>query len=318
MLRAMTKVPLMARETGGQFVGQGVDEVVLPRIARQVGEGQHDDRKPRGLGGRLRGDACGPVRIEQPPRAARDHDQQRRERCGERREPEAPLLRHRRCGRHGFRRFRRLRLCRDPHLQRISANRPVDILELGRTEIGDLHLEPAAHLPIGVLRKTNCARLGDALKPRGDIDAVAHQVAVALLDDVADMNADAELDSPVLGHAGVALDEAVLNLDRATDRVHDAAKLDNASIAGAFDDAAVMHRDGRVDQIAAEGSEPREDAILVRAGEPAVADDVGHQDRRELSGLAHSSGIPALRRPSYDRSLISTSVDRRPVRRPGT
>ena len=29
-----------ARETGGQFVGQGVDEVVLPRIARQVGEGQ--------------------------------------------------------------------------------------------------------------------------------------------------------------------------------------------------------------------------------------------------------------------------------------
>ncbi len=61
-----------ARETGGQFVGQGVDEVVLPRIARQIGEGQHDDRKTRGLGGRLRGDACGPVRIEEPPRGARD------------------------------------------------------------------------------------------------------------------------------------------------------------------------------------------------------------------------------------------------------
>ena len=64
-----------ARKTGGQFVGQGVDEVVLPRIAREIGEGQHDDRKPRGLGGRFRGDACGPVRIEEPPRAARDHNQ---------------------------------------------------------------------------------------------------------------------------------------------------------------------------------------------------------------------------------------------------
>src|SRR5271166_6072487 len=38
-----------ARETGGQFVRQGVDEVVLPWITREVGEGQHDYRQPRGL-----------------------------------------------------------------------------------------------------------------------------------------------------------------------------------------------------------------------------------------------------------------------------
>ena len=116
-----------ARETGGQFVGQGVDEVVLPRIAGEIGEGQHDDRKPRGLGGRLRGDACGPVRIEEPPRAARDHNQQRRERGGERREPETPLLRRGRCGRHGF---RRLRLRGDADLQRIDPDRLGDVLEL--------------------------------------------------------------------------------------------------------------------------------------------------------------------------------------------
>ena len=42
------------------------------------------------------------------------------------------------------------------------------------------------------------------------------------------------------------------------------------------------------------------------AGEPAVADDVRDQDRRELSGLAYSSGIPALRRPSKYRSNVST------------
>ena len=61
------------------------------------------------------------------------------------------------------------------------------------------YLEPTAHLPIRVLRKTDRPRLGNALKPRGDIDAVAHEVAVALLDDVAHMNPDAEVDTAVLG-----------------------------------------------------------------------------------------------------------------------
>jgi hypothetical protein len=62
------------RYAGGQFVRQGVDEVVLPRIAREIGERQHDYRMSRGLGGRFRGHACGPVRIEEPPRADRDHN----------------------------------------------------------------------------------------------------------------------------------------------------------------------------------------------------------------------------------------------------
>ena len=65
-------------------------------------------------------------------------------------------------------------------------------------------------------------------QPRGDIDAVAHQVAVALLDDVAEMNADAKLDAPVGRHAGVALDHRVLHFDRAAHRVDDAAKFDQA------------------------------------------------------------------------------------------
>jgi hypothetical protein len=60
--------------------------------------------------------------------------------------------------------------------------------------------------------------------------------------------------------------------------------------------------DGRLDQIAAQ---PSERALLVGPGEPAISDDVGDQDRRELAGLAHSSGSPALRRPSTTRSKSS-------------
>ena len=67
-----------------------------------------------------------------------------------------------------------------------------------------------------------------------------------------------------------------------------------------------MESDGRVDEVAAQCAQPRKRPLLVGAGEPAIADNIGDQDRRKFPGLAHSSGIPALRRPSYVRSAIST------------
>ena len=93
---------------------------------------------------------------------------------------------------------------------------------------------------------------GDAFQSRGDVDAVAHQIAIALLDHVAQMNADAEHDAAILGHAGVALDHGVLNFDGATHGIDDAAELDDRAVAGSLDDAPVMNGDSRVDQIAAQ------------------------------------------------------------------
>jgi hypothetical protein len=43
------------------------------------------------------------------------------------------------------------------------------------------------------------------------------------------------------------------------------AKLDDAAVAGALDDAPVMHGDGRIDQVAAQRPQSREDAVFVRA-----------------------------------------------------
>ena len=59
------------------------------------------------------------------------------------------------------------------------------------------------------------------------------------------------------------------------------------AVAGALDDASIMNGDCRIDQVAAQGPEPCQRAILVRSGEPAVADDIGDQDRRKFPGLAH-------------------------------
>ena len=85
----------------------------------------------------------------------------------------------------------------------------------------------------------------------GDIDAFAHQIAVRLFDDVAQMNAEAELDATLVRRASVALDEAGLHFDGAANGVDHAAELDKAAVAGSLDNAAVMQGDGGVDQIAA-------------------------------------------------------------------
>ena len=94
--------------------------------------------------------------------------------------------------------------------------------------------------------------------------------------------------------AGVALRHAELDFDRAAHGVHDAAELDENAVAGAIDDAAAVDGDGRVDEVAAKRPQSGENQFLVGAGEPAVADDVGGEDRREFSTLRHRS--PPARR----------------------
>ena len=90
-------------------------------------------------------------------------------------------------------------------------------------------------------------------------------------------------------HAGVALDEAVLDFDRAAHRIDHAAELDDDAVAGAFEDAPVMRGDGGIDQIAPQPTKTRKRAVFVRSRKPAVADHIGDQDRRDLPGSRHAA-----------------------------
>ena len=146
---------------------------------------------------------------------------------------------------------------------------------------------------IGVVGDANPSGLGDPLQARGDIDAVAHQVAVRLLDHVAEMDADPKFDALVRRDLSIALDHRPLDFNGEVHRVDDTPELDNCAIAGALDDASVVHGDDRVDQVAAQRPEPRQNPVLVGSGKPRIADDVGHQDRRELSSLAHGASAEA-------------------------
>ena len=171
--------------------------------------------------------------------------------------------------------------------QRIDPHWLGDILKLSQAKVAHLQIEPTFDLPVGVLGQTDRPGLGDPLEPRGDIDAVTHQVAVGLLDDVAEMNAQPKLDALLGRHVRVALDHSGLDFDRAADGVDHATEFDDRAVAGALDHASVMHGDDRVDQVAPQRPEPRQRSVFVGAGEPAVAGDVGHQNRRELPGLGH-------------------------------
>jgi hypothetical protein len=101
----------------------------------------------------------------------------------------------RRGGLFGYRGGRGLCLRGDADSKRINPDRLGDVLQLGRAEIADREIEPALHLTIGVLGKADRARLANALQPRRDVDAVPHQIAVGLLDDITEVNADAKFDA---------------------------------------------------------------------------------------------------------------------------
>ena len=185
----------------------------------------------------------------------------------------------------------RLRLRRLADFECIDPDRLGDVLELDRAQIAHGEIEPRLDLPIRLLGQTNGTRLGDAFQSRGDVDAIAHQVAVALLDDIAQVDADAKLNAALGRQASVPLDHAVLHLDGAAHSVDHAAELDEDAVAGPLDHATVMHGDGGIDQIASERAQPRKCPLLVGTSELAVADYICRQNRREFPSPRHGQSL---------------------------
>ena len=114
-------------------------------------------------------------------------------------------------------------------------------------------------------------------------------------DDVADVDADAELDAPVLGLGRLALGDAVLDRDCALDRIDGARELDQRAVAHQLDNAAAVLGDQRLDELLAQRLQARDRAGLVGAHEPAVADHVRGQNRRELAFHARGHGPTSTR-----------------------
>src|ERR1051325_1002019 len=119
-----------------------------------------------------------------------------------------------------------------------------------------------------VLGNADTAGFGDAFEPSRDIYTVTENV-LALHDDVADVDANPKLHTPILRKLGVVVSGGALYGDSATNRVNYARELHQHAIAGGLDDSSAVFGDGGVDQFAAECLEARECAFLVEPNEPA-------------------------------------------------
>jgi hypothetical protein len=116
-------------------------------------------------------------------------------------------------------------------------------------EIFEREVKLIAHLVAHDAAHTDPAGLGHGFEAGGDVDAVA--VNVALVDDnIAEIDADAELDAPFNQDVSVALGHRALHLGRAAHCTHDAGKLDQRAVAGGFDKAAAVLLDLWVEQFA--------------------------------------------------------------------
>jgi hypothetical protein len=112
--------------------------------------------------------------------------------------------------------------------------------------------------PVGVLRRKlradaglrlaapDPARLGDALQPRSDIHPVAVDSGF-VMDDIALVDTDPELNSARLFDLSIALPHSRLDRDRAFDGVHDTPKLSEDPVACRIDDPATVLPNHRED-----------------------------------------------------------------------
>src|SRR5271166_4905040 len=85
----------------------------------------------------------------------------------------------------------------------VCSDRPRDIFERLLAHVCEGEVEAARRILPHAGRDADPAGLGQAFEPCRDIDAVAEDVAV-LNDDVADIDADAELDAALRRQGGIA------------------------------------------------------------------------------------------------------------------
>jgi hypothetical protein len=99
----------------------------------------------------------------------------------------------------------------DRAYRQVKARLDLAVTDLGATKLKNI-AEPirAYSLQVGgpasaKPASAKPARRSDAFETRGDIDAVTHQIAVALFDDISHMDPDAEEDASVLWQTDVGI-----------------------------------------------------------------------------------------------------------------
>jgi hypothetical protein len=123
---------------------------------------------------------------------------------------------------------------------------PGDIFELLLPDILKDYVELSCGILLNPCRHANSARVRQAFEPDCDVYAVTKEFT-ALDYDVAHIDAQPELDTPVGGRRRVPLSHARLKFGGATQSIHDTAELDQEAVARRFDEPTVMRGNCRLE-----------------------------------------------------------------------
>ena len=156
-----------------------------------------------------------------------------------------------------------------------------DVLHFLRADVGELHRQLVGDLFVHRARHADAADFGQPLETRGDVDAVAQQVAVAL-DHVADGDADAKAHLPARRIRHVPGTQAFLDIDRAAHGFDRAWKFREDGVAGGIEDAAAAFGDEIVGHLPV-GRQPPQRFLFVLGNQSAVAGNIGRKNRRDLA-----------------------------------
>ena len=149
--------------------------------------------------------------------------------------------------------------------------------------------DAVAHGLMHHARNRDAARLGEAFEARGDVDAVAVDRAVGLLDHVAQVDADAKAHALRLRHGLAGHRERLLDLERGAHGAACRFERGEHRVARHVDDATLVRFDANPED-AARGIEIGQRGVLVLRHEARVARDVRGEDRRQPmseSAIAH-------------------------------
>jgi hypothetical protein len=127
------------------------------------------------------------------------------------------------------------------------------------------------------LRYTDVARLAKRLEPSCNIYPVPKDIAV-FYDDVAGIDANAELDPLFNSHIGVSSDHATLYRNGASHRADHAGKLHQNSVTGAPDEPPAVLFDLGMEERRQMFVQPGVRTLLISTHEAAVASHIGHEN----------------------------------------
>jgi len=157
-----------------------------------------------------------------------------------------------------------------------------DVLDRTLAQVLQIEVELPLDLIEDIACQADATGFRQGFEARRDVDAIAEDIAV-LDDDVADIDADAKDDAPILYDSRIARPHCDLHIDGEGNGIDDAGELHERAVAHQFDSTAAILRHLGIEKILTMLLERRKLADFVLAHEAAVADHVEGEDRGETT-----------------------------------